>query len=428
MIRRVVARFKIAVIRKEHGEYCVRSPDNKDWNGGCYKSEGEAKKRLEQVEWFKENKAASRVASRFLLGMAEDIAPLLNGFRRAVEAMENKWTELDGKRDDSMTPVRAMVFLPGAFEVLQNIGKAHRIFWGLLQQYKITSTSDRKLIEQASKEFYKARIQKPKREVAMDALKKKADLYRSYLEAAERVIQKGELHADEVSDTAGCFTLVNAGGFTPEQMADVNKVVEKASSLLKAKGFGKVCYGTVQVTTNISNAKTLAFYSVQTDEMFVRGNLKGKQGPAVGTIIHELGHRLHVQFLKGQNNQIKSLYDALLKGETTATQEMLADKSHWPKPGDTHVQKNGDVFIVDRVDLNRNYDYTVIMHMQDEPMIKGTMPLQGWLGNNGIRKKETFITPYARTNPSENFAEMFEHYILDTLPDGQVQMLEAIIK
>ena len=57
LIRRVVARFKIAVIRKEHGEFCVRSPDNKEWNGGCFKSEGEAEKRLEQVEWFRDNKA-----------------------------------------------------------------------------------------------------------------------------------------------------------------------------------------------------------------------------------------------------------------------------------------------------------------------------------------------------------------------------------
>lgn len=56
LVKRIIARYKLAVIRKEHGEYCVRSPDNADWNGGCYKSEGEAKKRLEQVEYFKENK------------------------------------------------------------------------------------------------------------------------------------------------------------------------------------------------------------------------------------------------------------------------------------------------------------------------------------------------------------------------------------
>jgi hypothetical protein len=50
---RVAARFVEAVIRKEDGEFCVRSPNNPDWNGGCYPSKGEAERRLEQVEYFK---------------------------------------------------------------------------------------------------------------------------------------------------------------------------------------------------------------------------------------------------------------------------------------------------------------------------------------------------------------------------------------
>ena len=51
--RRVAERFLQAVIRKEKGQYCVRSPDNPDWNGGCYDSEEKAKERLRQVEYFK---------------------------------------------------------------------------------------------------------------------------------------------------------------------------------------------------------------------------------------------------------------------------------------------------------------------------------------------------------------------------------------
>jgi len=43
----------VAVIRKEKGEYCVRSPNNPDWNGGCYKSKAEAEARLKQIEFFK---------------------------------------------------------------------------------------------------------------------------------------------------------------------------------------------------------------------------------------------------------------------------------------------------------------------------------------------------------------------------------------
>lgn len=43
-------------IRHEHGEYCVHSEHNPDWNGGCYKTKGKAEKRLKQVEYFKHNK------------------------------------------------------------------------------------------------------------------------------------------------------------------------------------------------------------------------------------------------------------------------------------------------------------------------------------------------------------------------------------
>ena len=53
LAQRVAARYKEAIIRKEKGEFCVRSPGNKQWNGGCYPTKGEAEKRLKQVEYFK---------------------------------------------------------------------------------------------------------------------------------------------------------------------------------------------------------------------------------------------------------------------------------------------------------------------------------------------------------------------------------------
>lgn len=60
LARRVALRYLEAVIKKEDGEFCVRSPDNKDWSGGCYETKGEAEKRLNQVEYFKDKRRASR--------------------------------------------------------------------------------------------------------------------------------------------------------------------------------------------------------------------------------------------------------------------------------------------------------------------------------------------------------------------------------
>jgi hypothetical protein len=56
---------KTAVIREEDGKFCVRSPNNPDWNGGCYDTKGEAEKRLAEVEYFKSKGAAHRVACRW---------------------------------------------------------------------------------------------------------------------------------------------------------------------------------------------------------------------------------------------------------------------------------------------------------------------------------------------------------------------------
>jgi DNA topoisomerase IB len=66
VVWRIAAATRVAIIVKEKGEFCVRSPNNKDWNGGCYPSKGEAEKRLSEVEYFKHNKAmVERVAASY---------------------------------------------------------------------------------------------------------------------------------------------------------------------------------------------------------------------------------------------------------------------------------------------------------------------------------------------------------------------------
>lgn len=65
------ARVHLAVIREEKGQYCVRSPNNPDWNGGCYDTKGEAEERLQEVEFFKSKSATSfihRVVYRWIIG------------------------------------------------------------------------------------------------------------------------------------------------------------------------------------------------------------------------------------------------------------------------------------------------------------------------------------------------------------------------
>ncbi len=63
---------RVSYVKKEHGEYCVHSETNPDWNGGCYDTKAEANERLRQVEYFKHRGASdlvSRVVFRYLTGV-----------------------------------------------------------------------------------------------------------------------------------------------------------------------------------------------------------------------------------------------------------------------------------------------------------------------------------------------------------------------
>jgi hypothetical protein len=51
-----VSEDRTAYIKKEKGKWCVKSPNNPDWSGGCYDTKEEANKRLSQVEAAKHAK------------------------------------------------------------------------------------------------------------------------------------------------------------------------------------------------------------------------------------------------------------------------------------------------------------------------------------------------------------------------------------
>ena len=91
---------KSAIIKKEKGKYCVRSENNKSWNGGCYKSKSKAEKRLRQVEAFKHmSKSDDGVVS-----MAADLGDMAKyleeaGFMDYARNLKTVSYILDGESD-----------------------------------------------------------------------------------------------------------------------------------------------------------------------------------------------------------------------------------------------------------------------------------------------------------------------------------------
>lgn len=326
-----------------------------------------------------------------------------------------------------------------SFERLQLIGRD--LFYALLQQY-VLPPNIRKAIEAAAAFYAKTRVVKPKKENVFDAYEKTLTVYRAQLQAAKDALTHGALRsspgatetAPDVTLRAGPFTLVNTGGFDGKTMQQVAGVVEKAAQLMSEKGLGRVLYGEMHVSNTVSRANVLAFYLVQKDEMFIRANLKGKEGTAVRTVIHELGHRLHYKFLKGKDREIQGMYlrigRAHSQGERDLREMVMKDPALKPTIGDTLKATNGD-FTITGFDYGRG-GFIVKVVSATDPKVTGKLSLDAYIRMKGIKappseKASGYVTGYAAKNHDENFAEMIAEWCLGHLPKDQVEMLEAIV-
>lgn len=362
---------------------------------------------------------------RSKLAIAEDLSKYLRHFGVIVETFGKDEARVKAAPDDYMSKISAMASLKSAFDWAKRYG-ASALFQGVLQQYAL-GKRDRVIIERALKEFSKKTVQRPKPENAVKAYLRKLDEYREYLKVAERTIREGVKHGEGTGTQlkAGPFTLVNAGGFSDDQMQFVQQVVASAAQKLQGIGLGRVCYGTVQVTNKItSSGSVLAYYQIRTDEFFVRGNLKGKGKVAEDTIIHELAHRLQFKFYsRSQYDDINRMYRRIQDADDYALSQAMSDPDNYPKPGERVPYKRGRMLVVEDVVGTK-----VRMHLEGDESVKLVAPLQSYVRVNAKnRTPSAFVTPYASTDPNENFAEMVSAYALGRLPADQVEMLREII-
>ncbi len=318
------------------------------------------------------------------------------------------------------------------------------LFLALLQQYDLPPTT-RKAVETASKYFAKSRIRSPKDPLEwVDAYEVFVKQLRAFSLVAHDALAHGKPRTPGAAEAApekfraGPFTLVNTGGFNDAVLANCAKVVEVAAHQLQSHGLGKVCYGDVLISNTLMKSNVLAFYLLQKDEMFVRANLKGKEGAAVETVVHELGHRLMYKFLAGKHREIDTIYSTIARKSSAARSEaiiqVLKDPALKPKPGDTFVSK-GEEYTVTGFDVTPRGGVIVqlVAKVQPQPgvTLRAKIPLEAYAAAKGILphvQHSGFVTGYAKTDAAENFAEMVAYFCLGRLPPDQVEMLESVIR
>lgn len=228
---------------------------------------------------------------------------------------------------------------------------------------------------------------------------------------------------------AGPFTLVNTGGFDPETMARVKAVVERSVKLIEAKGLGVILYGDIYITNTISRSRYVAFYEPDTDELFVRANIKNDID-TVHTVIHELGHRLDFMFMRtrGSNVAMHNLYSKVRAAHRDQMWNQDRKLSEKLNVGD-EITISGKTFNVSLIEPR-----TIRLKIEGAPpdkrwthRISRQALAQIMSGAASGGDFGAFVTKYASKSAIENFAEMFAFWAMGKLPEQQAAWLvEAI--
>jgi hypothetical protein len=320
---------------------------------------------------------------------------------------------------------------------------AQPLFWAILQQLSLPANLTKK-VQAASKYWTKSRLNAPRRDKrpwasgfrgieAPAAYLEQMSVWREHMALARECLAKGVPHGEGTKSKvqAGPFTLVNTGSFPDEVMENVKQAVLKAAKGLTSVGLGKICYGDILVSKQIkARSNVLAFYIINSDEMFVRADAKATHD-IVQTICHELAHRLEHKFMGSPNRAINSLYNTIARYDGVQAGAV----SGWPEVGRRIKYKKLDL-VVTRVDKVGN---KITFEQPPAPgLIKRarySAPLEWWVENIDVGAKierspdfNGFITPYAKKGgPGENFAEMVAYYALGELPAALVALLKPVL-
>lgn len=310
----------------------------------------------------------------------------------------------------------------------------------ILQQFVLPSPIRRK-VEQAAKYWATKQTPKIRRNRSTTREDNYASLLTLYLEQLETVrsqqatfteaLAKGKSmsEAHEAKVKAGPFTLINTGGFSDDTMNGAATVVEKAARLLQEKGFGKVCYGDINISKKVGRSNVLAFYLKDSDEFFIRAGVR-LNVDTLHTVLHEFGHRMHRKFLQGKDALITALYRKYKTRSTFNLDRGPIDESKLPPIGE-EVSYKGEVLVVTALDyLARK----VRLKPKNVPDSRRTLSV-GFEDYGIVFKGESekavkpigFVTQYAGKSPEENFAEMFAYYCTDELSPQQLEDFSAII-
>lgn len=249
----------------------------------------------------------------------------------------------------------------------------------------------------------------------IDWYEKNASRLNLLLEAASWPERSGASAAAAQVVTVGPFKVHNTIGANEKQFKEIQGLVENATrSLSTTLDFKKVLYGDVFIVGQLRQSHTLAWYYIQSDDVYVR-SLAKKGGDDLHSLVHELGHRYWHKFATNdQKRNINMLFMDLGTAPAPAVKRpTVGDELPVPVKG-----AKGTKFVIVKDD-GRFYETAPTARFPVHEVMR--------LLTEEAKGTETFPSRYSMTNSSEFFAECFAFYTLGRLkPDLARRFEEAL--
>jgi len=354
------------------------------------------------------NTLSRRVAERWLIAKGSRGVPLQPEYDKALKALE----------DGDYKPI--VVFGKKVIEIITPGGGLLPADWfgalGVAKRNAI-STLRKKILAFDPGSFSPGDLEKPG--------------IRAYLvmevQSWGKAIRTLEI-ATAVGDTEreikhGPFTVIPVPGVTQAQQNAALDALDAAADKIRAK-FPKVLYGKIFLATHLSR-KTVAHYVVDNDTVHLDVNANKKIGD-IYTICHEFGHRFDYKFLdRDLKNQFWKLstrkiyevieFDSKLREQVADEVVSLANERVLGRPlpkmsselvawlkspdGPNDIKRSIGEYLTGKMDEK-------VLHAE----AKGKKDAK--VMTDKVLHGPLYVTEYGKTNPGENFAEAFAHYVL----------------
>ncbi len=217
--------------------------------------------------------------------------------------------------------------------------------------------------------------------------------------------------SEETFPLAG-FTIHNTVNLAGSSLESTKTVIERAVKVVRSMTavprVASIIYGNLFIVGRLKQPRTLAWYNIMTDEVYLRPHVKVGSEEA-HNLVHELGHRY---WFKVMTREAKAMW----AGHHMST-GFSRPAVPMPKAGDPYpfpIRGRKERPIIEKVEGGQIY-------------FVGGGTIGAYQTMQYLQREAAFPSPYSETSPEEHFAEAFAMYGLGDLKPEHIEAFDSIV-